>query len=262
VDDDLSRRSFWETYTLTNIRGELAHRLAGLRRQWHRSQPFIEKAPAYDDRHAGRVGRFYDRRHEQFMAVYGPVIQAFRTTDVRDLLDYQIESIGLASGQRVLDAGCGVGAPAIHFAKHVDVRIDAITISKTQFEAALQRISDENLLERVRVVHGDYHRLPDYFTEGGYDLLYFLESFGHSTAKRHLLDICWRMLRPGGVLYIKDLFKRLPLRPGDQVRIDREVRKINEAYHYDVSDLNEVLDMVRSRGFILAFLKDASVGRF
>jgi hypothetical protein len=63
------------------------------------------------------------------------------------------------------------------------------------------------------------------------------------------------MLRPGGVLYIKDLFKRLPLRPGDQVRIDREVRKINEAYHYDVSDLNEVLDMVRSRGFILAFLK-------
>ena len=260
MGDELKRRGFFETYTPANIRAELAHRLAAFRRR--RLAPPVA-APAagapYDDRHARRVGQFYDARHDQFMAVYGPVIQAFRTTDVRDLLDYQIRSIGLAPGQRVLDAGCGVGAPAVHFASQVDLRIDAVTISAAQFDAARQRVSAAGLGDRVSITLGDYHRLPELFEEASYDRVYFLESFGHSRAKRHLLDVCWRMLKPGGVLYIKDLFRRLPLRPQDTTRIDREIHKINEAYQYEVSDLNAILDILRSRGYILSSLKSVDL---
>jgi hypothetical protein len=63
------------------------------------------------------------------------------------------------------------------------------------------------------------------------------------------------MLKPGGILYIKDLFRRIPVRPEHQERIDREIRKINQAYRYDVGSLNAVLDDLRGKGFILATLK-------
>jgi SAM-dependent methyltransferase len=252
---ELPRRTVRETYTLRNIKDEIAHRLAGMRR----SRPAPPERPVetavYDDSHARSVGRFYDTHHDAFMRVYGQVIQAFRTKDVRDLLNYQAGSIGFEPGQHALDAGCGVAAPAVYFARHAHVHIDAITISEKQWEAARQRVQDEGLADRVTVVHGDYHRLADHFRKGTYDVVYFLESFGHSRAKAHLLEACWEILKPGGVLYIKDLFRRIPLRPEHAARIDREIRKINEAYRYEVGDLNALLDQARGRGFVLSALK-------
>ena len=246
-------RTIRETYTLRNIRDEIAHRLARLKRKSPaRSEP---EPLAYDESHALSVGRFYDSNHDAFLRVYGDVIQAFRTRDTRNLLDYQLRSIGFEAGQRVLDAGCGVGAPAVHFARHADVRIDAITISEKQCAAARQRVQDEGLADRVTVVCGDYHRLTDHFPKGSYDVVYFLESFGHSRAKAHLIGVCWEMLKPGGLLYIKDLFQRVPLRPEHAATIDREIQKIDEAYRYQVGSLNAFLDQVRAQGFILTTLK-------
>jgi SAM-dependent methyltransferase len=155
----------------------------------------------------------------------------------------------------VLDAGCGVAAPAIHFATHAGVDIDAITISKAQYDLAERLVRNANLQERIRVVHGDYHRLPDYFRPDTFDVICFLESFGHSRAKAHLVRTCWDMLKPGGTLYVKDLFRRIPLRPEHGAIIDREIRRIDEAYRYEVGDLNAVLDAARGRGFIVAALK-------
>lgn len=251
----MATRTFLETYTLRNIRDEIAHRFVTwkARRSSHRAPPV---APvAYDDRHALEVGRFYDTHHDQFMKVYGEVIQAFRTKDVRDLLNYQIGSIGLQPGQRVLDAGCGVGAPAVHFARHAGVQVDAITASRTQCDAARRQVAAEKLIDRVTVVHGDYHRLDHYFDRGAYDVVYFLESFGHSRAKQRVVEVCWEMLKPGGALYIKDLFARVPLRPEHAAAIAREIRKIDEAYRYQIGNLNVLLDDVRRKGFILTSLQ-------
>jgi ubiquinone/menaquinone biosynthesis C-methylase UbiE len=245
-------QSIWKTYTPRNILNESKLRLSAFRnRKTERLQPRMP----YDARHARNVGDFYDRHHEKFLRVYGDVIQAFRTRDVKDLLNYQIASIGLRAGQRVLDAGCGIAAPAIHFARHAQVSVDAITISATQFEAARERVANANLSATVRLFCGDYHHLSDHFPPAAYDVVYFLESFGHSRSKARLLQECWRVLKPGGLLYVKDLFRRIPLKPQHAAAIDREIRKINAAYCYDVADLNAVLDQVRAQGYILASLK-------
>lgn len=247
-------RTFWQTYTLGNIKNEIKLRLStpGKPNERRGHSKFVN---IYDDSHARGVGEFYDAHHGDFLSVYGEVIQAFRTKDIIDLLNYQINSIGLRPGLKVLDAGCGIAAPAIHFAREAGVQIDAITISKVQHDAARMKVAGANLAERVRVVHGDYHNLARYFDGKAYDVVYFLESFGHSKAKRRLIDASWEVLKPGGVLYIKDLFQRIPLKPEHKAKIDREICKINEAYHYDVADLNAVLDDLRGRGFILDFLK-------
>jgi SAM-dependent methyltransferase len=255
MNSDLDNRSFWEIYTPRNIWNEIKLRLSTVKYHRNPRDGRPKTADRYDDRHARSVGHFYDTQHDNFLKAYGEVIQAFRTRDVADLLNYQIKSIGFQPGQRALDAGCGIGGPAIHFARHAHIHIDAITISKMQHEAAMGKVAAANLSEQVAVVHGDYHKLADYFTPGAYDVVYFLESFGHSTAKGHLIDACWEMLKSGGILYIKDLFRRLPARAEHQETIDREIRKINEAYHYDVADLNTVLDDLRRKGFILVSLK-------
>jgi ectoine hydroxylase-related dioxygenase (phytanoyl-CoA dioxygenase family)/2-polyprenyl-3-methyl-5-hydroxy-6-metoxy-1,4-benzoquinol methylase len=257
IEHRLNGRGFFETYSVRNIKAELLSRAS----KWSEKRRALRALrpgaglPRYDGRHAGSVGRFYDTHHASFMKVYGDVIQAFRTKNVRDLLDYEMRSMGLRPGLRVLDAGCGVAAPAAYFARHAGVHVDAITISRVQWDAARRRIASENLSDKVTVVLGDYHRLDDHFTKGAYDVVYFLESLGHSRAKEHVVRVCWEMLKPGGTLYIKDLFARVPLRPEHKTPILREIRKINAAYRYQVASLNALLDDIRRAGFILASLK-------
>lgn len=250
-------RPWWKVYTPRNILLEARYRLQEAVRRARSAAPRKTQAKpfAYDETHAGQVGDFYDVYHDKFLRVYGPVIQAFRTKDVRQLLEYQMSSMGLRAGQKILDAGCGVGAPAIYFARHAGVSVDAVTISQTQYEAATRNVEAEQLSQQVKVIRGDYHRLADYCAPDSYDVIYFLESFGHSRAKEHLLDVCWTMLKPGGLLYIKDLFKRVAIVPQHQPKIDAEVLKINEAYRYDIADLNAVLTAVRRKGYILTSLK-------
>src|SRR5215213_2135061 len=214
MTESAGKKSFWKIYTPRNIYLEALHRLQSLRRTIHLAglQEKRESA-AYDDAHALNVGTFYDAHHDKFMSVYGSVIQAFRTKDVNDLLNYQMVSMGLSPGQRVLDAGCGVATPAIYFARHAGVKVDGLTISQKQYEAALNNIAAQGMADQVTVTRGDYHRLTDYFEPASYDVVCFLESLGHSRDKTRLLDACWTMLKPGGLLYIKDLFKRIPVRP-------------------------------------------------
>jgi cyclopropane fatty-acyl-phospholipid synthase-like methyltransferase len=201
------------------------------------------------------VGDFYNQYNDKFLQVYGDIIQAFRTQDVSILLDYQIDAMQLKEGMKILDAGCGVCGPATYFSDKTGVLVDAITISEEQVKRAQEKIIDKKLEEKVRVRNGDYHQISSVFPSEEYDVVYFLESFGHSPYHEKAMDSAWDVLKPGGLLYIKDLFKRLPLVPEHGPKIDFEIAKINEAYRYNVADLNFILDHARKKGFIVAAVK-------
>lgn len=205
------------------------------------------------------VGIFYNKQTNNFLKVYGEVIQAFRTTDVTKLLDYQIEAIGLEKGQRVLDAGCGVCGPARYFAKKAGVQVEAITISQDQVDKSNAYITKEGLEDQVHVQQGDYHHLSDYYESDSFDVVYFLESFGHAVDHEQVLSEAWGMLKPGGTLYIKDLFKKEPAIDSLKKDIDREIDNINEAYRYNVADLYDVLRFARKKGFIVSKLKTIDI---
>jgi SAM-dependent methyltransferase len=209
--------------------------------------------------HADAVGRFYDEHADAFQRVYGDVIQAFRTTDVRRLLDYEAKAMGLAPGMKLLDAGCGVGGPALYFAEKYGVRVDGITMSGVQARLAAQRVEAAGLGGQVAVRQGDYHAPGEEFERATYDVVCFLESLGHSHDKGRALDCAWEMLAPGGRLYIKDLFVREPLVPEHEEAIAANIRRINEAYHYFVGDLYDVLRHLRRGGFILSALKTVDI---
>lgn len=204
---------------------------------------------------AEEVGDFYNEQTGNFLKVYGEVIQAFRTTDVSKLLDYQIEAIGLKKGQRVLDAGCGVCGPARYFAKNAGVDVEAISISEDQVNRAKNYIEEEGLVDKVHVQQGDFHQLEKYYESDSFDVVYFLESFGHATNHEQVINSAWGMLKPGGTIYIKDLFIKEAALPSLKVDIEREVKNINDAYRYNVADLYEILRLVRKKGYILSSVK-------
>ncbi|MFM1874509.1 MAG: hypothetical protein RL266_246 [Bacteroidota bacterium] len=210
------------------------------------------------------VADFYNQYNDKFLQVYGDVIQAFRTHDVGKLLDYQINAMGLKEGMKVVDAGCGVCGPAIYFAKNAGVEVHAVTISKEQYEQAQKRIPEAGVENKVFVYHGDYHDLKSVIGTEGFDVVYFLESFGHSPYHSKAIDSAWKVLKNGGLLYIKDLFRREPLLEEHAAKIEREIKKINEAYRYNIAGLYEVLHHLRKQGWILSKFKtiDLPLGEF
>ena len=201
------------------------------------------------------VADFYNQYNDKFLQVYGEVIQAYRTTDVSKLLNYEITSIGFEKGMRVCDAGCGVCGPATYFADKCEVEVDAVTVSKVQVAEAQKKIAEKNLTGKVRVHQADYHQLEKQFVAEQFDVVYFLESFGHSFNHALAIESAWNVLKPGGTLYIKDLFRKLAFYPEHQTKIDYEIGRINQAYRYNIAELNTVLDAMRKQGFVIMFFK-------
>ena len=219
---------------------------------------FFKSKKSYAN-HPEKVGDFYNKNHDAFIKVYGEVIQAFRTNDLKGILNYQIEQIGFKPEYRVLDAGCGVCGPARHFARETGCTVDAVTVSESQLNASRQHIAHEQLQDKITVHLQDYHEVDKLFPNETFDKVYFLESFGHSTDKEKLLKAIWKVLKPGGEVYIKDLFRRVSKNWLVQRKIDSEIKKINDAYYYDVADLSGFVDLVRELGYVIVFVKTIDI---
>ncbi len=60
-------------------------------------------------------------------------------------------------------------------------------------------------------------------------------------------------------LYVKDLFIRESNNEWEQLRINHICSQINQAYEYQVGDLNDVLSAIRKQGFIVNFIRPPQV---
>lgn len=205
---------------------------------------------------AQEVREFYNKTTDQFIEVYGDIIQAFRTKNVQDYLAYTLNSARISEGEKILDAGCGICGPAVYIANNVqDIHIYALTISDIQVEKGKLRIHDSKNENKITLQQGDYHLMHEYFDKSSFDLVYFLESFGHSSNQNGLIDAVWDVLKPGGRIYIKDLFKRFVEDEWEQLRIDQICDQINKAYEYHICNLTQLIHKLRQKGFIVQFIK-------
>lgn len=93
----------------------------------------------------------------------------------------------------VVDMGCGIGGVS-HAFKCRDPNLEVIGVTNSALQV-------EHALPGVKMVRADMAEtgLPD----GCADLVMFCESFGYAPARR-LLDEAFRLLKPGGRLFIKD----------------------------------------------------------
>ena len=106
--------------------------------------------------------------------------------------------LGLRSGMRLLDVGCGWGGMAIHAATNHGVDVLGITLSSEQYDWATKRVAECGLGGQVEIRLQDYREL----TDGPFDAISSIGMFEH-VGRRRMVDYFHRLcalLRPGGRL--------------------------------------------------------------
>jgi cyclopropane-fatty-acyl-phospholipid synthase len=107
--------------------------------------------------------------------------------------------LGLQSGERVLDVGCGWGAFARHAAREHGVHVTGITLSEPQARLARERAEQAGVGDRVEFRVMDYRDVPSGETYDAVASIGMVEHVGVvqiDDYARHLA----RVLKPGGRL--------------------------------------------------------------
>jgi len=78
-------------------------------------------------------------------------------------MDLVCRKIRLRPGERVIEAGCGWGALALHMARHYGVLVQAFNLSTNQIAYARERAAREGLSDRVEFVEDDYRNVSGTF---------------------------------------------------------------------------------------------------
>lgn len=76
-------------------------------------------------------------------------------------MDHVCRKLRLQPGERVIEAGCGWGALALHMAGKYGVRVKAYNLSREQIAHARGRAHAEGLDDRVEFVEADYRSIRD-----------------------------------------------------------------------------------------------------
>lgn len=163
-----------------------------------------------------RVAALYDQWTPTFVRFAGMTHQAalLPGPKARDLGPCEasnrslVRRLSVRSGQTVLDAGAGVGGPAMCLAEQAGVRVTAVSIAAEQVALGRLLTGEAGFEQEIDWVQGDYHELP--LPDLSFDGAWMLESACYADPPLRLLQELHRVLKPGAPLLIKDLF----LRPG------------------------------------------------
>jgi len=71
-------------------------------------------------------------------------------------MDYVCRKLRLRPGERVIEAGCGWGALALHMARHYGAKVRAYNLSREQLAFGRERAKRENLDSQVEFVEADW----------------------------------------------------------------------------------------------------------
>jgi cyclopropane fatty-acyl-phospholipid synthase-like methyltransferase len=166
-------------------------------------------------RTAGGVGAYFDLVTDDTRRFYGDSFHFGYFPSGGETLaeahdahtDLVAELAELGAGQRVLDIGCGLGAPAVRMARANDCEVTGINISREQVRQGRELIAGEGMSGRVEILLGDARSLP--FAPGSFDAIVCLEVAGDicvtAADKQRLVEQLFRVLRPGGRVGFSDL---------------------------------------------------------
>lgn len=124
--------------------------------------------------------------------------------------ELMLELIDPEPGDHILEIGCGWGG-FLQYAAEWGMQVTGVTLSRQQYDYALERIRKAGLSDRVRIELRDYRDL-----EGQYDHIVSIEML-EAVGERHwqrYFDVVSERLRPGGRAAIQTITIREDLFEG------------------------------------------------
>jgi cyclopropane-fatty-acyl-phospholipid synthase len=122
-------------------------------------------------------------------------------------LDHVCRKLLLGEGERVIEAGCGWGALALHMARYYGVSVRAFNVSHEQVVYAREQAEKQGLQDRVEFIEDDYRNISgrcDKFVSVG-----MLEHVG-TAYYAELGDVIDRCLEPQGLGFIHTIGRSQP----------------------------------------------------
>jgi cyclopropane fatty-acyl-phospholipid synthase-like methyltransferase len=156
--------------------------------------------------------RHYDRVTSAWKLLMGAQFHYGVFDNDSDVLDVATEALtrrmidaaALEPGLRVLDVGCGSGAPACGLAEEFGVEVVGITTSGVGVETARQTAQERGL---TGVSFEQRDGTDNGFPDESFDRAWILEASHLMRDKAALISECARVLRPGGRLVLCDLIR-------------------------------------------------------
>jgi len=203
------------------------------------------------------VKKYYEHTTAAYLEGFGEIFQGSRPESTDDLLNYLIEAAMLKDGLKILDAGCGVCGPAIWFAEHRNLAIEALTISPLQVREARARVGLRGLSGRITVREGDFHQLGELYPPETFDRVLYLETICHARDYRQVLQEARRVLKPGGYLYIKDFYCQ-DFRSKPELRETQlaDLQRLNSVYQLVLPDIASTIDVLSELGFRINYVRE------
>lgn len=157
-------------------------------------------------------------------------------------LDQICRKLGLRSGDRFLDIGCGWGALTLNAARRFGARASGCTLSHRQFEYASARVRAEGLAEQVTLKEMDYRDVT-----GQFDKISSVGMFEHVGRAR--LEVYFRTvythLAPDGLFLNHGITRPAPVQSDAQsLFIARSVFPGGEIVY-----LHDVIQAAENAGF-------------
>lgn len=146
-------------------------------------------------------GLFLDSER-QYTCAYHPTGTEDLETAQRLKERHIAAKLRLAPGMRVLDLGCGWGSLAMCLARHHDVDVTAVSLSKEQVAWGNERARELGLADRVRLLHKDYREV-----EGRFDRVVSIGMLEHVGVRQYdtLFRRIKRLVKGDGVALVHSI---------------------------------------------------------
>lgn len=148
-------------------------------------------------------------------------------------------------GKKALDIGSGLGGVAYYLAREHDCQVTGLEINPWMVKEAEKRAPREikNKLNFVLSTSNDC--LP--FEDDSFDIVYSKGVFCHIENKRGILNECYRILKPGGVLIVNDFLSSIKGNWGEHVKRLVELEGLS-MYAETIDGYLEVLNEAQFKG--------------
>jgi sterol 24-C-methyltransferase len=166
-------------------------------------------------------------------------------------------ALGLQTGMKVLDVGCGVGGPQRELASRFGASITGLNINEYQIGKCSEYNRKAGLGHLCSVLHGDFMAIPA--EPRTFDAAYHIEALAHAPNKMAAYAEVFRVLRPGAI-FAGFEWCMTPLYDG----ANPEHRALKQRIEYsnalpEIASFTDVTDGLQAAGFEVIEARDRAL---